>query len=193
MAHSSDFAHLYSFFLHLMSTTNRLIREEVLVKPGTYGRICLISCFLDAFTDTLSIGQTESKERHLQRLLLCLSCRQCPCMLQRTQKLLFADEIYKIKQTSDSSLLGIFQSTLMSPERTLPLAFSSVLSKGPFLIRQRAYCSPAQIIYECVEPRWNDTDRGTERLGEKPCPSVTLSTTNPTYIDPGPKTGLRGD
>jgi hypothetical protein len=119
-------------------------------------------------SQTLSIGQTKSKGRHLQRLLLCLSCRQCPWMLQRTQKLLFADEIHKTEQNCDSSLLGIFRSTLMSPERTLPLAFSSVLSKGPFLIRQRAYCSPAQIIYECVLPRWNDTDRATERLGEKP-------------------------
>jgi hypothetical protein len=33
----------------------------------------------------------------------------------------------------------------------------------------------------------------TEELGEKNCPSVTMSTTNPTCIDPGANPGLRGE
>jgi hypothetical protein len=33
----------------------------------------------------------------------------------------------------------------------------------------------------------------TEELGEKTCPSATLSTTNPTWIDPGANPGLRGE
>jgi hypothetical protein len=32
----------------------------------------------------------------------------------------------------------------------------------------------------------------TEELGGKTCPSATLSTTNPTWTDPGSKPGLRG-
>jgi hypothetical protein len=33
----------------------------------------------------------------------------------------------------------------------------------------------------------------TEELGEKTCPSATLSTTNPTWADPGANPGLRGE
>jgi hypothetical protein len=33
----------------------------------------------------------------------------------------------------------------------------------------------------------------TEELGEKTCPSATLSTTNPTWIDPGVNPELRGE
>jgi hypothetical protein len=33
-------------------------------------------------------------------------------------------------------------------------------------------------------------NRSTRR---KPCPSATLSTTNPTWTDPGSSTGLRGE
>jgi hypothetical protein len=33
----------------------------------------------------------------------------------------------------------------------------------------------------------------TEVLGEKTCPSATLSTTNPTWTDPGSNPGLRGE
>jgi hypothetical protein len=44
-----------------------------------------------------------------------------------------------------------------------------------------------------MESWWNDTDRGkTEELGEKTCPSATLSTTNPTWTDPGKNPGLCG-
>jgi hypothetical protein len=33
----------------------------------------------------------------------------------------------------------------------------------------------------------------TEELGEKACPSPTLCTTNPTWIDPGANPELRGE
>jgi hypothetical protein len=32
---------------------------------------------------------------------------------------------------------------------------------------------------------WKYTDRGTEELGEKSCPSIILSTSNPTWTHPG--------
>ena len=38
-----------------------------------------------------------------------------------------------------------------------------------------------------TEHRWNEIDR------EKPCPNATLSTINPTWTDPGPNPGLRGE
>jgi hypothetical protein len=38
-----------------------------------------------------------------------------------------------------------------------------------------------------MEHRWNEIDR------EKPCPSATLSTINPTWTDPGPNPGLRSE
>jgi hypothetical protein len=37
-----------------------------------------------------------------------------------------------------------------------------------------------------MEHRWNEIDRG------ETCPSATLSTTNPTWTDPGSNPGLRG-
>jgi hypothetical protein len=44
-----------------------------------------------------------------------------------------------------------------------------------------------------MEQRWNYIFAGeTEVLGEN-LPSATLSTTNPTWIDPGANPGLRGD
>jgi hypothetical protein len=43
-----------------------------------------------------------------------------------------------------------------------------------------------------MEHRWNDTDRGKPKYSGKTCPSVTLSTTNPTWTDPGSNPGLRG-
>jgi hypothetical protein len=39
---------------------------------------------------------------------------------------------------------------------------------------------------------WNWQGK-TEVLGDKTCPSATLSTTNPTWTDSGSKPGLRGD
>jgi hypothetical protein len=50
-----------------------------------------------------------------------------------------------------------------------------------------------QMIYEYGERRWNDIDRGNRRTRRKACPSATLSTTNPTWIDPGANSGLRGE
>jgi hypothetical protein len=44
-----------------------------------------------------------------------------------------------------------------------------------------------------MELWWNDVFAGeTEVLGEN-LPSATLSTTNPTWIDPDANTGLRGE
>jgi hypothetical protein len=43
----------------------------------------------------------------------------------------------------------------------------------------------SQTIYEYGEPRWNDIDSGNRRAQRKTCPLVTLSTTNPTWTDPG--------
>jgi hypothetical protein len=42
------------------------------------------------------------------------------------------------------------------------------------------------------ERRWNDTDRGKPKTRRKTCPRATLSTTNPTWIDPGANPGLCG-
>jgi hypothetical protein len=36
-------------------------------------------------------------------------------------------------------------------------------------------------------------DRGKPKNSEKTCPSATLSTTNPTWIDPVANPGLRGE
>jgi hypothetical protein len=48
--------------------------------------------------------------------------------------------------------------------------------------------------YEFAERRWNDILTGeNRRTRRKTCPSATLSTTNPTWIDPGAKPGLRGE
>jgi hypothetical protein len=48
--------------------------------------------------------------------------------------------------------------------------------------------------YEFGERRWNDILTGeNRRTRRKSCPSATLSTTNPTWIDPGANPGLRGE
>jgi hypothetical protein len=48
--------------------------------------------------------------------------------------------------------------------------------------------------YEFGERRWNDILTGeNRRTRRKICPSATLSTTNPTWIDPGANPGLRGE
>jgi hypothetical protein len=51
----------------------------------------------------------------------------------------------------------------------------------------------AQMIYGYRELRWNDTDRGKPKTRRKTCLSATLSTTNPTRIDPVVNLGLRGE
>ena len=43
-----------------------------------------------------------------------------------------------------------------------------------------------------MEHRWNETDRGKPTTRRKTCPSATLSTTNPTWTDPGSNPCLRG-
>jgi hypothetical protein len=48
-------------------------------------------------------------------------------------------------------------------------------------------------IYENRESWWNDIDRENRRTRRKSCPSVTSSTTNPTWIDPVANPGLRGE
>jgi hypothetical protein len=42
------------------------------------------------------------------------------------------------------------------------------------------------LFFQVMEHRWNEIDRG------KPCPSATLSTTNPTWAGPVSNPGLRG-
>jgi hypothetical protein len=50
-----------------------------------------------------------------------------------------------------------------------------------------------RMIYEFGERRWNDIDRGKPKTRRETCPSTTLFTTNPTWIDPGGNLGLRGE
>jgi hypothetical protein len=50
-----------------------------------------------------------------------------------------------------------------------------------------------QMIYEYGEPWWNYIDRENRRTRRITCPSATLSTTTPTYIDLGAHAGLRGE
>jgi hypothetical protein len=46
----------------------------------------------------------------------------------------------------------------------------------------------------CVtEHRWNEIDKGKPKYSGETCPNVTLSTTNPTWTDPGSNLGLRGE
>jgi hypothetical protein len=42
-----------------------------------------------------------------------------------------------------------------------------------------------------MEHQWNEIDRGKPTTLRKTCPSATLSTTNPTWTDPGSNAGLR--
>jgi hypothetical protein len=48
-----------------------------------------------------------------------------------------------------------------------------------------------RVIYEYGKPRWNDTDRENRLTRGKTYPSATLSTTNPTWTDPGANLDLR--
>jgi hypothetical protein len=45
---------------------------------------------------------------------------------------------------------------------------------------------------EYGQPWWNDTDRGNRGIRIKTSPSATLSTTNPTWTDPGANPGRHG-
>jgi hypothetical protein len=46
-------------------------------------------------------------------------------------------------------------------------------------------------ILQVMEHQWNEIDRGKPTTRRKICPSATLSTTNPTWTDPGSNPGLR--
>jgi hypothetical protein len=43
-----------------------------------------------------------------------------------------------------------------------------------------------------MEQQWNEIVRGKPTTRRKPYPNATLSTTNPTWTDPGSNPGLRG-
>jgi hypothetical protein len=43
---------------------------------------------------------------------------------------------------------------------------------------------------QVMEHQWNKIDRGKPITRRKPCPSATLSTTNPTWTDPGSNPGF---
>jgi hypothetical protein len=44
-----------------------------------------------------------------------------------------------------------------------------------------------------MEQQWNEIDRGKPTTRRKTCPSANLSTTNPTWTDPGSNPGLRSE
>jgi hypothetical protein len=67
-----------------------------------------------------------------------------------------------------------------------------VRPKRGCLITLAYYAFPRR--YAFGERRWNDILKGeNRRTRRKSCPSATLSTTNPTWIDPGVNPGLRGE
>jgi hypothetical protein len=40
-------------------------------------------------------------------------------------------------------------------------------------------------FFQVMEHWWNEIDRGKPKYSGKTCPSATVSTTNPTWTDPG--------
>jgi hypothetical protein len=48
-------------------------------------------------------------------------------------------------------------------------------------------------FFRVMEHQRNEIDRRNRSIRGKTCPSVTLSTANPTWTDPGSKLGLRGE
>jgi hypothetical protein len=46
---------------------------------------------------------------------------------------------------------------------------------------------------EYGQPRWNGVVRGKPRTRIGTCPRATVSTTTPTWIEPGANPGLRGE
>ena len=48
------------------------------------------------------------------------------------------------------------------------------------------------LIFQLMEHRWNEIDRGKPKYSGKTCPSATFSTTNLTWTGPGSNLGLRG-
>jgi hypothetical protein len=57
----------------------------------------------------------------------------------------------------------------------LRLCFRTATSSGPYI--------HPQMIFEHIEPWWNDTDWGIPNTSEKTWTSATISTTNPTCTD----------
>jgi hypothetical protein len=47
--------------------------------------------------------------------------------------------------------------------------------------------------YGYGESRWSNIDRRNQRTWRKTCPSATLSTTKPTWIDSGANLGLHSE
>jgi hypothetical protein len=67
-----------------------------------------------------------------------------------------------------------------------------LVPKRGFLLTLAYYTFPRW--YEFGERRWNDiVTWKNRRTRRKTCPSAILSTTNPTWIDPGANPGLRGE
>jgi hypothetical protein len=63
----------------------------------------------------------------------------------------------------------------------------------------KAYCATPVMkissffyqVLQLMEHQWNEIDRGKPTTWRKTCHSATLSTTNPTWADPGSNPGLR--
>jgi hypothetical protein len=54
------------------------------------------------------------------------------------------------------------------------------------IVRAPGDCDDGELL------RWNEDWQGKPKYSEKTCPSATLSTTNPTWPDPGLNPGRRG-
>jgi hypothetical protein len=48
------------------------------------------------------------------------------------------------------------------------------------------------VLFQVMEQRWNEIDRGKPKYSGKTCSRATLLTTNSTWTDPGSNPGLRG-
>ena len=60
---------------------------------------------------------------------------------------------------------------------------------NPVMKMVRFFC-----LYILMEQQWNEIERGKPKyLEKKTCPIATLSTTNPTWTDPGSNPGLRNE
>jgi hypothetical protein len=55
-----------------------------------------------------------------------------------------------------------------------------------------SYCACPGLLWRWRIIRWNEDWQGKPKYSEKTCPSATLSTTNPTWPDPGSNPGRRG-
>jgi hypothetical protein len=110
----------------------------------------------------------------------------------------FQGQMFQIHTTADQSVV-----TLRKPKVTFRLLDSFCQhvyahpEGGVGLVPKRGcpftlayYAFPRW--YEFGERRWNDMlSEETRRTRRKTCPSATLSTTNPTWIDQGANPGLR--